>query len=159
MAVPLFGNLQVGHKLGEGVAAIEVLGIPLFAFLESGRFAHFGFGQGKLLHRHLFRSQRATIVSRLHIANDNMIRGAVADEMMHVEEPIYMLCVAHHFGMKQPATIEFERLDEFAFLGLKVRNLFDGKAEFLFFQINGLQRLSLVTQLNSCEKNRMGLYH
>ena len=79
--------------------------------------------------------------------------------MMHVEEPIDMLCIAHHLGMKQPATIEFERLDEFPFLSFKVCKLFNGKTEFLFFQVNGLQRLSLVIQLNTCEKNGMGMYH
>ena len=60
--------------------------------------------------------------------------------------------------MKQPATIEFEGLDEFSFLSFNIRNLFDGKTEFLFFQINGLQRLTLFTQLNACEKNGMGMY-
>ena len=40
--------------------------------------------------------------------------------MMHIEEPIDMLRVTHHFGMKQPATIEFERLDKLFFLCLDV---------------------------------------
>ncbi len=77
---------------------------------------------------------------------------------MHVEKPIDMICIAHHFGMEQPATIEFERLDKLSLLCLKVSDLFDGKAEFLFFQIDGLHGLSLITQLNACEKNGMGLY-
>lgn len=78
--------------------------------------------------------------------------------MVHVEEPIDMLRVAHHFGMKQSASMKLERLYEFLFLSLKVRDLFDGKAEILIFQIDGLQRLSLITQLNAGEKNRMSLY-
>ena len=73
ISVRVLGYFKVGEELGEGVAAVEVLGIPLFAFLESGRFAHLGFGKGEFLHRHLLGSQRATVVGRLHVANDNMV--------------------------------------------------------------------------------------
>jgi len=58
----------------------------------------------------------AAVVCRLHIGNDNVVRSAVTDDMVHVEEPINMFLVAHHFGMKQPAAIEFERLDKLSLL-------------------------------------------
>ena len=73
--------------------------------------------------------------------------------MVHVEEPIDVICVAHHFGMKQPAAIELERLDEFLFLGLKVNNLFDGKAEVLLFHIHGLEGFAFVGHPNPCEES------
>ena len=142
----------------EGVAAVEVLGVPLLALLESGRFALFSFGKGQFLHRHLLGSERAAVVGRLHIADDNIVRGAVADDMVHVEEPIDMLRVAHHFCMKQPAAIELVRHDEFLLLSLDVGNLFDSKAELLLFQIEALEGLSVVIHPNPGEESGVGLY-
>ena len=158
LAVRLFGDFQVGHELGEGVAAVEVLGIPLFGLLEGGCLAHLGFGQGIFLHRHLLGSQRVAVVGFLHIANDNMIGGAVADDMVHVEEPIDMLGVAHHLCVKQPSAIEMERLDEFLLLGLNIGDLFDGKSEFLIFQIYGLDGFAFLVEFDAGEESGVGLY-
>ena len=158
MGIRLSGNLAVREKLCERVAAVEVLGIPLFAFLEGGRFALLGFVKGQFPHRHFFRSERATVVGRLHIANDNIVRSAVADDMVHVEEPIDMIRVAQHFGMKQPAAIEFERLDEFLLLGLKVYNLFDGKAEVFLFHVDRLEGFAFVGHPNSGKESGVRLY-
>ena len=78
--------------------------------------------------------------------------------MVHVEEPIDMLRIAHHFGVKQPATIELVRRDESLLLRLNVRNLFDSKAEILFFQVNGLERFAVVGHPDPCEESGMRLY-
>jgi hypothetical protein len=69
-----------------------------------------------------------------------------------------MVRVAHHFGVKQSAAIELERLDEFLFLGFKVQDLFDGKAEILLFHIDGLVGFAFVGHSNPSEESGMRLY-
>ena len=120
MGIRPFGIIEVGDELGERVTTVKVLGIPLLGFFKGWCLAHLGFSKGKLLHRHLFGGKRTTVVGRLHITNDNIIRGAVTDDMMHVEEPIDVRCVTHHFGMKKSAAIELEGLYEFLLFGLNV---------------------------------------
>ena len=78
--------------------------------------------------------------------------------MVHVEEPIDMLRVAHHLGVKQPAAIKLVWLDEFLLLGLNVNDLFDAEAELLIFQVEDLNWLTIVTHLNAGEESGVRLY-
>ena len=158
MGVRLSGDFKVGNELGKRVATVKSLGIPLFAFLEGGCFAHLGFGKGQFPQRHFLGSKRVTVIGCLHITNDNIIRGAIADNMVHVEQPIDMFRIAHHFGMKQSAAIELVWFDEFPLLCLNVRNLFDGKAELLRFHIYGLERFAIVGHPNPRKEGGVRLY-
>lgn len=79
--------------------------------------------------------------------------------MMHIEEPIDMRCITHHFGMKQPAAIKLEWLDEFPLLGFKVCDLFNRKTKRFIFYIDRLERFAFIVHPNACEEGGVSLYH
>jgi hypothetical protein len=78
--------------------------------------------------------------------------------MVYIEEPINMLPIAHHLCTEQPATVQFEWLDEIPLFSLKVCKLSDSKTEMLVFDVDGLDGFSIVIQFESREERRMSRY-
>ena len=153
----VFLDFQVGKKLGEGVATVEVLGVPAFALLESVGLAQLGLSNGQFRLCQLLRSERATVIDRLHIVNQDAVRGSVADKVVGVEEPVEVFLVLHQAGVEEPSAVELVGLDELPLLRFDVGDLLHGKAEFFFVHIDGLEGVAFAAHLNAGEERGMRL--
>ena len=106
------GLIQVGHQWRITVAAIEVLGIPLLALLESRCLAKSFFSQSYFSHRHRLGLQRTATINLIHIAQHHLQRGTVTNEVVNIQEEIEMLGILQQTDMEQTVLVDVERHDE-----------------------------------------------
>ena len=104
--------LQVGHQLREAVAAVEVPGIPLLAFIEGGGLAQFCFCHSHLRHRHGLGLQCSAAIDLVDVAQHHLQCGAVADDMMDVEEEIVVPGIPEQADMEEAVVVDVEGNDE-----------------------------------------------
>ena len=104
--------LKVGHQLGEAVATVEVLCIPLLAFVEGSRLAQLYLSRRHLCHRHRLRFQCSSTVNLVDVAEHHLQCGAVADDVVDVEEEVEMFRILEQADMEQTVLVDVERHDE-----------------------------------------------
>ena len=92
--------LQVGHQLCEAVATVEVLGVPLPAFVKGRCLAQRSFCRSHLGHRHLLWLQRSSTIHLIHVGQHDLQRGTIADDMVNVEEEVVVGCILQQTDME-----------------------------------------------------------
>ena len=156
--------LQVGYELCETVAAVEVLGIPLLAFVEGRRLAQFCLGDSHFGHCHRLGLQCFACVGLLQVAQHHLQRGAVTNEVVDIQEEIEMLGILQQADVEQTVLIDVERHDEIVEcrqlvverlpFKFKIVDLFNVQFERLRI-VDGLQGVSLLGEFDACEQRRV----
>ena len=147
-------SVEVRQQGRVTVAAVKVLGIPLFIFFK-GR----GGPSFRLFFRHLHLRQslglqRLAIVGPLDIRKQYLARGAVTDDVMNILQKVKMFLVFQQTNPKEPVFQQRERLDESGFDGFDVVNLlhFQRKA---FLAVDALHGLVVAPDCDTGEQGGM----
>ena len=151
--------LQVGHQLCEAVTTVEVLCVPLLAFVKGRRLAQLSLSRCHLCHRHGLRLQCTASVDLVYVAEHHLQGGAVADDMVDVEEEVEMLSILQQTDMEQPILVDVERHDER--LPVERAPIFNFQCSIFNVQckrlriVNGLQGVTLLVQFYTGKQRRM----
>ena len=151
--------LKVGHQLGEAVATVEVLCIPLLAFVEGSRLAQLCLSRRHLCHRHRLWFQCSATVNLVYVAEHHLQCGAVADDVVDVEEEVEMFRILEQADMEQTVLVDVEGCDEW--LTIERSAVFNFQCSIFNLQrerlriIDGLKGVALVIQFDTCEQRGM----
>ena len=155
----VFRILKIGHQLCEAVAAVEVLCIPLLAFVKGSRLAQFGLSRCHLGHRHRLWFQRTASVDLVYVAEHHLQGGAVADDVVDVEEEVEMFRILEQADMEKTILVDVEGRDEW--LTIKKTSIFKVQCSVLNVQrkrlriVDGLKGVALVIQFDAREQRGM----
>ena len=111
---------KVWHQLGKTITAVEVLCIPLFAFLESRRLPQLSLCFCHLCHRHSLRFQHLSVVGFLHICQHDLQCRTVTYDMVDVEEEIEVLRILEQADVEQTVVVDVKRHNHLQLPGLDV---------------------------------------
>ena len=146
------GVFTVGEQLGEGVATIEVLGIPLLGFFECRRLAQGLFLGAYIGLREAFLTDGLAVIGIVDVVEQQAHRGAVDDEVMIVDEEIEVVVVAKQMDAEQTIVVDVEGSHQLGCFLLDVVGVFDFQFPLLVVHVDGLYGLTLVGEFYPCEQ-------
>ena len=152
IVLAVLGLLQIGHKLGESIAAVEVGRIPAFALVKGRRLAQLGLGLSNLHDRHFLGLDLYSTVSLVDVLQNNLHRCAIDNDVVIVQKEVIILLIPQQVDVEQASAFQVKRLDEAGLFLLDVSNILDVKCPLFLFQVQCLNGVPIVVQLDACEQ-------
>ena len=112
--------IAVGQELGEGVATVEVGGIPALGIVKGWKLACLGLIEGNLRHADGLGRDVLASVGALNVVKQHAQRGAIGYDVVNVYDKIIVIAVAHQSHAKQATAINVKWLDKVLFLVLYI---------------------------------------
>ena len=153
-----FGFFAVGQQLGESVAAVKILGIPLLGLFECRRLAQGFFLGTHIGQRHALSADGLSVVGIVDVVEQQAHGSSVDDEVMIVDEEVEVVVVSQEVDAEQPVVVDVERPYQFGSLLLDICGVFYFQFEMFVVHVDGLHGFTVVGEFDACEQGGVGLH-